>query len=277
MRKLFKFLKKFRDFLLFFVLQIFVLGLFFNAKNYHRARLFNTSSELIGWFVEKKHNITKHFSLSEENKKLAEENARLKNMMPESFYQLQGDLYYVNDKLNKQQYENISAEVINETSTNRDNYFTINKGALGGIKKRMGVISKDGIVGFVVDVSDHLSLVKTILSENVNIPVKLKKNDEHWLLKWDGFSDEIAQVNGVNRDIDIAIGDTIITRGGTGMFPVGIPVGVVEELISVDGKQTWDVNIRLSVNFSAVNYVYVINNLFQQEQTELENRINNNE
>ena len=277
MRKLFKFLKKFRDFLLFFVLQLFVLGLFFNSKNYHKAQLFNTSSELIGWFVEKKHNITKHFSLSDANKQLSEENAGLLDMLPESFYQLQGDLWYINDKLYKQQYERISAEVINSTTNNRDNYFTLNKGAAGGIKKGMGVTSKDGIVGFVTDVSDYYAIVKTVLSEDINIPVKLKKNDEHWLLKWDGFSDEIAQVNGVNRDIDIAVGDTIVTRGGNGMFPVGVPVGVVKELISKDGKQTWDVNISLSVHFSAVNYVYAINNLFQAEQAALENRISADE
>ena len=277
MRKLFKFLKKFRDFLLFFVLQLFVLGLFFNSKNYHKAQLFNTSSELIGWFVEKKHNITKHFSLSDANKQLSEENAGLLDMLPESFYQLQGDLWYINDKLYKQQYERISAEVINSTTNNRANYFTLNKGAAGGIKKGMGVTSKDGIVGFVTDVSDYYAIVKTVLSEDINIPVKLKKNDEHWLLKWDGFSDEIAQVNGVNRDIDIAVGDTIVTRGGNGMFPVGVPVGVVKELISKDGKQTWDVNISLSVNFSAVNYVYAINNLFQAEQAALENRISADE
>lgn len=277
MRKLFKFLKKFRDFLIFFVLQLFVLGLFFNSKNYHKAQLFNTSSELIGWFVEKKHNITKHFSLADENKKLADENAKLKSMLPESHYNLQGDLNYINDKIYKQQYEYISAEVINSTSKNGDNYFTLNKGAYGGIKKGMGVVSEYGVIGFVVDVSNPYAVVKTILSANVNIPVKLKKNDEHWLLKWDGYNDEIAQVNGVNRDIDIAKGDTIVTRGGSGMFPVGIAVGVVEELISKDGKQTWDVNIRLSVNFSAVNYVYIVNNLFQEEQTELENRVLQNE
>jgi len=92
-------------------------------------------------------------------------------------------------------------------------------------------------------------------------------------LKWDGFDNEIAQVNGVNRDIDIAVGDTVVTRAGRGMFPSGIPVGVVEELISQDGKQTWDVNIRLAVDFTSVTYVYVIKNLFQQEQTELELRL----
>lgn len=277
MRKLFKFLRKFRDFLIFFVLQLVVLGIFFNSRNFHRAQLFNTSSSLIGWFVEKKYNITKHFALEETNSRLMEENAYLRSMMPESFYQLQGKIVFVHDTLYKQQYEYIPAEVLNSTITRRDNYFTIDKGRLSGIKTGMGVISDEGIVGFVFEVSDHMALVKTVLSDNINIPVRLKKNNEHWLLKWDGYDEKIAQVNGVNRDIDIAVGDTVVTRAGKGMFPSGIMVGIVDELISEDGKPTWDVNIKLSVNFSSVSGVYVIKNLFQEEQKSLELRLFENE
>ena len=60
MQKLIQFLKKFRDFLIFFVLQVFVLTLFVKSKDYHSSRMTNTSSSVVGWFVEKKHNITKH-------------------------------------------------------------------------------------------------------------------------------------------------------------------------------------------------------------------------
>lgn len=275
MRKLFKFLRKFRDFLIFFVLQIIVLGFFFNSRNYHKSQLFNSSSELIAWFVEKKHNITKHFDLEETNANLMQELAALRSMLPQNYYQLQDRIFYINDTLYKQQYEYVPAEVINSTSTKRDNYFTINKGRLTGIKEGMGVMSGDGIVGFVFDVSEHFSIVKTVLSDNINIPVKLKKNNEHWLLKWDGNDNEIAQVNGVNRDIDIAVGDTVVTRAGRGMFPSGVIVGVVDELISQDGKQTWDVNIRLATDFTSVTYVYVIKNLLQEEQTQLELRLVN--
>lgn len=277
MRKLFKFLRKFRDFLIFFALQIIVLGFFFNSRNYHKAQLFNTSSVFISWFVEKKHDITKHFDLEETNQKLMAENAYLRSRLPMSFYRLQDKISYINDTLYKQQYEYVPAEVLNLTSTKRDNYFTINKGSLTGVKKGMGVMSDDGIVGFVFDVNELYSTVKTVLSDNINIPVKLKKNNEHWLLKWDGYDQQIAQVNGVNRDIDIAVGDTVVTRAGKGMFPSGIMVGVVSELISKDGKPTWDVNIKLSVDFSSVTYVYVIKNLFQDEQHELELRLFENE
>jgi rod shape-determining protein MreC len=277
MRRLLQFLKKFRDFIIFLLLQVFVLGLFFNSKNYHKATLMNTSSSVVGWFVEKKHNISKHFSLSEANDSLAKENAELRELLPESFYKLQDKVYYVNDTLYEQQYQYIPAAVINSSDNKRDNYFTINKGTKSGVGEGMGVISKDGIVGFIVDASSHYSIVKTLLSENINISVKLKKNNEHWLLKWSGEDNRIAQINGVTRDIDIQEGDEIVSRGNKGIFPEGQLVGTVKELISIDGKPTLNVNIDLAVNFNSAYHVYVVKNFLKDEQAELEGDLMDNE
>jgi rod shape-determining protein MreC len=230
----------------------------------------NTSSGVVGWFVEKKHNITKHFSLSDANDSLAVENAKLRGFMPESFYKLQGRIYYVNDTLYEQQYEYIPAEVINSSNNKRENYFTINKGKRSGVDEGMGIVSKDGIIGFVVDASEHYAIVKSILSENINISVKLKKNNEHWLLKWDGTDNGIVQLNGVTHDIDIEQGDTIVTRGNKGIFPENQIVGTVDEILFEDGKSTLNVNVKLAVNFNAVYHVYVIRNFLKSEQEELE-------
>lgn len=270
MRRLFQFLKKFRDFIIFLFLQLFVLGLFFNSKNYHKATMMNSSSGVVGWFIEKKNNITKHFNLSEANDSLALENAQLRAQLPESFYRLQDRVYFVNDTLCEQQYEYIPAQVINSSDNKRDNYFTLNKGTKSGVQEGMGVISKDGIVGFVVDASTHYSLVKTVLSENINISVKLKKNNEHWFLKWDGTDNKIVQLNGVTHDIDIEVGDTIVTRGNKGVFPENQLVGFVNEIFTVDGKSTMNVNVELGVNFSSIYHVYVVRNYLRHEQELLE-------
>lgn len=230
----------------------------------------NTSSGLIGWFVEKKHNITKHFNLSEANDSLAAENAHLRALMPESYYRLQDRVFYVDDTLYEQQYEYIPAQVINSSDNRRDNYFTLNKGLKSGVTEGMGVISKDGIIGFVVDASEHYSIVKTVLSENINISVKLHKNNEHWLLKWDGEDNNIVQLNGVTHDIDIAEGDTIVTRGNRGLFPENQMVGKVHEIFTVDGKSTVNVNVKLSVDFGSVYHVYVVRNYLKNEQESIE-------
>ena len=221
------------------------------------------------WFVEKKHNITKHFSLSEANDSLSAENADLRALLPESFYKLQDRTYYINDTLYEQQYEYVPATVINSSDNKRDNYFTLNKGASSGIEEGMGVLSKEGMVGFVIDVSNHYSIVKTVLSENFNISVKLQKNNEHWLLKWNGKDNKIAQLNGVTRDIDIQEGDKVVSRGSGGIFPENQLVGTVHKISSEDGKTTLNVDVKLAVNFGAVYHVYIVKNFLKSEQDEL--------
>lgn len=273
MRRLLQFLKKFRDFIIFLVLQLFVLSLFFQSKNYHKAQMVNTSSGVVGWFLEKKNNITKHFSLSEANDSLSAENAELRARLPESFYRLQDRIYYVNDTLYEQQYQYIPAQVINSSDNKRNNYFTLNKGSKSGIEEGMGVISKEGIIGFVIDVSTHYAIVKTVLSENINISVKLQRNNEHWLLKWDGSNNDIVQLNGVTHDINILEGDTVVTRGNKGIFPENQTVGYVDEIFIEDGKSTKSINVRLAVNFGAAYHVYVVRNILRDEQDELEGNL----
>ncbi len=273
MQKLLQFLKKFRDFLIFFVLQVIVLSFFFNQRNYHRSAMTNTSSGAIGWFIEKKHNITQHFNLSKANEILVAENAKLRAQLPESFYTLQGNVFSVNDTLKKQYYRYIPATVINSSSNKRNNYFTLNRGEAQGIEIGMGVVSDAGVIGVVTDVSQNFSIVMTILSENIRINAKLKKNNEYWLVSWDGRDNSIAQIAKVKRDISFEVGDEVITRGGATQFPEGIPVGKISEVIAEDGEQTIALNIKLAVNYNAVYHVYIVENLLKDEQLNLEGRI----
>jgi rod shape-determining protein MreC len=273
MRNLLQFLKKFRDFLIFVILQVFVLTIFFNSKFYHKAKMVNTSSSLVGWFIEKKYNITKHFGLEQANLDLLNQNAKLLALMPESFYQLQSDIYYVNDTLMQQQYRYIPATVLNSNSNKRNNYFTINSGSIQGVKTGMGVISAEGAIGIVTDVSERFAIVMTLLSDNIQVNVKLKTNNEYWLLNWDGLDKNIVQVENVKRDVNFELGDKVVTRGGATQFPEGIPVGKIIERVSEDGEQTISINIELAVNFNSVYHVFVVENLLKQEQLTLEERI----
>lgn len=233
----------------------------------------NTSSAMVGWFMEKKHNITKHFDLEDQNAVLLAEVAELLNNQPESFYQLQGETYRVDDKIVKRQYTYLPALVVQSTDNKRDNYLTLNKGSAQGIEEGMGVINDYGAAGVVMSVSEHYSLVKTVLSDNIRLGVKSSKNNEYWFLIWDGEDKTIASIENVKRDIDVEVGDSIVTRGGMGQFPEGVLVGTVDEIISEDGNPLLNLNIKLAVNFSNIYHVYIIKNAFREEQLELENQI----
>ena len=264
MKNLFNFLKKFRIFLLFFFLQVFILGVYFNSKNYHKATFINTSSAISGWMLTKRHNISKHFRLEQAIDSLAHANTRLLENQPKSYYQLQDRLYIINDSIYEQQYEYSAATVINSTTNKRNNYITINKGAILGVEKGMGVISDNGIVGFVVDISDHYSIIKTILSDKVNVGVKLKEQEEvRGQIKWDGNDSDICQLHGITSDIIISGGETILTKGSNGVYPEGIVIGKIKDDFENDGSLTLKLNVELGVNFSQLYKVYLVKNILK--------------
>lgn len=271
MKNLFNFLKKFRTFLLFFFLQVLILGTYFNSKNYHKSTFINTSSAVSGWILSKRHNISKHFKLEASIDSLASANANLLAHQPKSYYQLQDKIYYINDSIYEQQYEYFPATVINSTTNKRNNFITINKGSNLGVEKGMGVISDFGIVGFVIDVSTHYAIVKTILSDKVNVSAKIQEQGEvRGQIKWDGSDSKICQLHGITSDIELEGGETILTKGTNGMYPEGIVIGKIKNDIENEGSLTLKINVDLAVNFSQLYTVYLVKNRFKTEQKSIE-------
>jgi len=271
MKNLFNFLKKFRNFLIFFFLQVFILGLFFNSKNFHKATFINSSSSISGWMLQKRHNISKHFSLEQAIDSLSIANAELLKSQPISFYQLQDRVFYINDTIYEQQYEYVPATVINSTVNKRNNYITINKGSILGVEKGMGVISDQGIVGFVVDVSRHYSIIKTVLSDQINISSKIKEQEEvRGQIKWNGDDSKICQMHGVTSDIIINGGETILTKGSNGVFPEGITIGKIKNDVINDGSLTLKINVELGTKFNNLYTVYLVKNILKDEQKQIE-------
>ncbi|HIP35591.1 MAG TPA: rod shape-determining protein MreC [Crocinitomix sp.] len=272
MKNLINFLKRFRDLLIFFLLQVIILSFLFKTKNYHNAIFFNTSNTISGWLTEKRNNVVKHFSLEGENEMLKQKNAELLATQYFSFYKLQNKVFTINDSIYEQQYSYIPASVIKTSTTRRDNYITIDKGTLQNIHEGMGVITNEGIVGFVIKSSSHYSLILTVLSEKINIPVKFKhQNKVRGHIKWDGSDYTKVQLHGITNDINVLKGDTIVTKGSSGIFPEGIPVGIVKKASNQNGEITLDIEVELTTNFKTINTVYVVKNMFKSEQEKLEN------
>jgi rod shape-determining protein MreC len=273
MRNLIAFFRRFRVFLIFILLQVFSLSVYFTYLNFPRSQYLTSASKVSGLILTVQNDITKHFNLSSNNDRLQKENIRLRNRLPESFQRMQNGWVKINDTLFHQQYEYIPASVINSTSTKRNNYFTLNIGSKQGIKHGMGVFSDKGIVGIVHIASDHFSVVKTVLTENINVDVMIEPIGLFGLLKWDGRDPRRGSITGISNDLKIKRWSKVVTRGGSGIFPRGLNVGKVEKLNPVEGKPLWDVVIRFSEDYRTIQRVYVIKNLFQEEQNKLESLI----
>jgi rod shape-determining protein MreC len=273
MRNLFAFLRRFQVFLLFTFMQVFALYTYFTYLNFPRSQYLTSASKVAGTFLSAKHEVTKHLNLSKNNTALQKENVHLRSQLPMSFVRLENGLVKINDTLFKQQYDYIPALVINSTFTKANNYFTLNIGSAQGIEKDMGVFSDKGIVGIIHNVSEHFSVVKSVLTENINIDVMIENDGSFGLLKWDGKHPRRGSISGISNDTRIKRWSKVVTKGGSGIFPRGIPVGKVEKLRTVEGKPIWDVVVLFSENYRTLQRVYVIKNLLKEEQKKIESLI----
>ncbi len=269
MRNLIAFLKRFQIFLVFAMLQIIALTIHFTFQNYPRARFMNSAGQITGKAMEFKHAFTKHFNLSEANIRLQEENIELRRQLPMSFIPLQSGMVKINDTLYRQQFEYVPATVLNSTYDKQNNFLTLNVGGFQGVEIGMGVFNGEGAVGYIFEVSEHFCLVKTLLSDNVNLDVFLP-NGAFGLLKWNGKSSTEVYITGIANDIDLNVGDEVRTRGTRGLFPRGILVGTVSSFEVVEGDPLWDLRIKLAVDFRKIADAYVIKNLYKAEFDNLE-------
>ena len=277
MRNLIAFFRRFRIFLYFALLQGIALSTYFTYLSFPRSQYLTTASAVSGQLLTYRNNVTKHFQLPYNNRKLQYENIQLRQRLPESFIKVQGALFKIDDTLQRQQYEYIPAVVINSTVNKRNNYFTLSSGKSSGIYRGMGVFSNKGIVGIIHNVSDHYAVVKSVLTEDINIDVMVEKNGIFGLLKWNGKNPKIGTISSISNDLTLKKWSKIVTRGGSGIFPRGLPVGKIKSLKTVEGTPLWDVEIYYSEDYRKIQNVYVIKNLMLHEQKELEKKIPSDE
>lgn len=276
MRNFLAFIRRFQVLLIFALLQGIALAYLFTFTYFPRSQYLTAASQVSGTLYEIRNDITKHFNLSQANTDLQDENIRLMeeaNAM--SFISLDNGLVEIDDTLHEQQYSYVPATVINSTYTKVNNYFLLNVGKLQGVERGMGVFSGKGVVGVIHNVSNHYAVVKSCLTENINIDIMVEKTGQFGLLKWNGHDPRRGTMWGVSNDTEIEKWSTVVTRGGGKIFPRGIPVGKVEKTDVVEGKPLWDVTILFAEDYRTLQRVYVVKNLLKKEQEELEALIPN--
>lgn len=270
MRALFLLLWRNNFTLLFVLLLSFCFYLMVQNSKFQRASVLNSSNAAIARTMQGVNYIREYINLKTNNEQLAKENAFLHNKLKESFYG--GEVYKdtIRDTLFLQQYSFITARVINNSVNHRNNYLTLDKGSLHGIKPEMGVINSQGIVGIVKQVSPHFCTVMSLLHKDTRISAKFKKNEFFGSLVWDGENPQYATLKEIDKTVPVKKGDTIITTAFSSIYPSGLMVGTVVKSEVESGSNFHHINVKLSATFQNLSYVYIVDHLLKDEQRSLE-------
>ncbi|APZ45216.1 rod shape-determining protein MreC [Polaribacter reichenbachii] len=270
MQQIIFFLQKFKNFLFFLLLALISLALTFNNLNFHKSKFVNSANSVTGGLYSKASNISEYWSLKSENKSLAEENTRLKNLLEKNSSVIyNSDSTVVDSVKYHQKYTYTTAKIINNNYSKAFNFLTINKGETQGITKEMAVVNSKGIIGITDNTSNGYARVQSILNRNSKINARLKNSSYFGTLSWNGVEYNTVQLSDIPRQAPLKIGDTIETGGKSTIFPEGILIGTISK---VNKGNTADnkVDVLLFNDMSNLGYVQIIKNLDKQEIKNLE-------
>lgn len=281
MRNLIAFLIRNGAWFFFILLEIVCFYLIFQHNTYQQSLYINSSNEFVGRVYSISGSITSYFGLKEDNQQLITQNAELQKKV----WNLEN---YVSDLLadtittkslttdslsTKDNYEFIIARVINSSITKSDNYITVNKGSRDGIKPDMGVVSQEGMIGIVREVSRNFAVIQTILNSKTNISCKIKGSNNPGTLVWNGKDYRYANLDGFPRHEKFYKGDTVITSGFSSIFPEGVFIGIVEESEPEYDDNFLTLKVKLASDFASLSNVMIISNKNSEERKNLEESI----
>lgn len=270
MRSLLAFVIKNNFIFAFLVLQFICALLMVNKNHYQGSHVLNSSNSAIAGVYAAAHNTSEYFELKDENDRLATENARLHNLIKNSYSMLPLTEFKRNDTLYKQQYTYVACKVVNSSVNKRKNFLTLNIGSGQGVRQDMAVMSSDGIVGKITDVSRNFATAMSLLHKDNFVNCQLKKDGSYGPLMWDGGDYRYCMLTDIPTHARLKQGDTVITSDLSKIFPQGIMVGTVESWERRQNESFFTVRVKLSADLKKVNHVYVITNRFKAERDSLE-------
>ena len=271
MQQLIYFIQKYRYFLFFLLLELIAFQLIINNLSFHNSKFINSASTITGGFYNKSNSISYYFQLDTENKELLNENLILRNKLEklsQNIDTIAVTKIFEKTKL-RQRYLYFKGRIEKNQFRNNYNFLTINLGSKDSVRKEMGVINSKGILGITENVLHNYSRVRSILNKNSKINAKLKNSNYFGTLTWDGFDYNITQLLDIPRQAVLKVGDTIITGGMSSIFPEGIPIGRVDNIVNGASIKRI-INIQLFNDMSSLKNIYVVKDFDKQQLMNLE-------
>ncbi|MCB9964329.1 MAG: rod shape-determining protein MreC [Rhodospirillales bacterium] len=202
-------------------------------------------------------------ALRAENERLVDENTRLRE-----WYQQALALQVENKALQSllriklaPELEFKTARLLSDMSSAYAKSAIISAGSDDGLKEGFPVLSGEGVLGRIVELGHHSARVLMLTDLNARIPVVMEGSNTHAIVA--GTNDTQPILTHMPADTRFQIGDRLLTSGLGGVYPAGLPVGVVS---SVKGTE---VRVTPYTDVAHIQFVRVITNV---ENPHLESR-----
>lgn len=151
--------------------------------------------------------------------------------------------------------ELVRASVIARDIATLQRYVVVGRGRRHGIGPGTPALVPEGLVGKVVAAGDHQALVQTILDPESRTAAICPRSAVIGIARADRTSR--VMLDFVERDADVRVGDTVLTSGLGGVFPRGLPIGLVTVTEGRPAEMFTHIELRPLAPISRLEYLFL--------------------
>jgi rod shape-determining protein MreC len=215
----------------------------------------------VAGFVENVKDLQNTYTENKKLKSRLEELVKLETMVK--------DLEKDNDELRKildkqenlRDFDPIQATVIARNPSQWDDLLIIDKGKVQGVQANMAVITSQGLIGKVKSVKQFSSTIELLSNKNPNNRISaMIQGEENVIGSIEGYDMERDQllVKRIPNDMKVQKGSKVITSGLGGVFPKGLPIGEVKEIVPDQYGLTQTAYVEPTADLYHLEHVIVV-------------------
>ena len=118
------------------------------------------------------------------------------------------------------------------------------------------VLTPNGVIGKTIQIGENSAIVQSISDNNFRLSVRIMPSGAVGILRW--YDTNVCKVYEVQKNVDINIGDRVITSGFSKIYPPKLPVGTVSGVYDERGSYQKVVNVNIQNDFESIQNVFVI-------------------
>ncbi|MDD5722750.1 MAG: rod shape-determining protein MreC [Syntrophales bacterium] len=150
----------------------------------------------------------------------------------------------------------VAAKVVGKNRLSVFRTVLIDKGTADGIEVGFPVVASEGVAGRIIEVSWNVSKVLLLVDYNSNIDALVQRNRCQGVLRGAGASECLLKY--VQRSEDVQVGDVVISSGLDGVFPKGLPLGMVTAVEEKDAALFQKVKVSPALDIAKLEEVLVV-------------------
>lgn len=182
---------------------------------------------------------------------LSAENARLRTLL---------------ELKEQSKYDVLPAKIIGRDPSVWFDSFQVNRGSLDGVKLNMPVVTNGGLVGRVTAVSPLAAQVDLVTRDKSGVGAVVGQIGESNVLGVVAGTSkkELLEMKYVTGSNTVEVGQSVFTTGQDGIFPAGLKIGEIVNVVSGSATTTHQIQIQPAAKLSSMQEVGIL--IYEPEQ-----------